>query len=558
VGKLYFGDNLGILRALDSHSVDLVYLDPPFNSKALYNTIFKGPDGVTPVSQVAAFKDTWSWGDEARTCYEGVLGVGGEAATVLKALMSILGRSDMMAYIAMMAARLEVLHRVLKPSGSLYLHCDPSAAHYLKIVLDGIFGRSNFRNEISWRRQNAHNDTKQGRRQYGNVRDVIFFYTTSDAWTWNPQYTSYDPDYIAKSYRHIEAQSGRRFTLSDMTGPGGAAKGNPEYEVMGVTRHWRYSRAEMGRLITEGRVHQSRPGKVPRQKRYLDEMPGVALQNDWGDIRPAAKRERVGYPTQKPLALMERILSASSNPGDVVLDPFCGCGTTVHAAQRLERDWIGIDITHYAVTVIEERLKRECNLNRVEVIGRPTTLEEARVLADKWPYQFQYWANWLIGARAYKETKGADGGIDGLFHFPNGGRDGLVLSSVKGGRNVGPEAVRSLIGVVEGAQADLGVLVVLEKITKAMRDTAESAGYVRTPMVKRPRVQILTVEDLLKGNKPDLPEPYPSLTGAVGFHAKAARAPDPQLTLPLLFHGAAGGRSKEGQFFIDPRAVYAT
>jgi DNA modification methylase len=558
VGKLYFGDNLDILRGLDPRSVDLVYLDPPFNSKALYNTIFKQPDGVTPLSQVAAFNDTWSWGDEARACYEGVLGSGGAAANVLKALMSILGRSDMMAYIAMMAARLEVLHYVLKPSGSLYLHCDPSASHYLKIVLDGIFGRTNFRTEISWRRQNAHNDTKQGRRQYGNVRDVIFFYTPSDRWIWNPQYTKYDPDYVAKFYKHAEPETGRRFRLSDMTGPGGAAKGNPEYEVMGVTRYWRYSRAEMNRLIAEGRVYQTKTGNVPQQKRYLDEMPGVALQNDWGDIRPAAKKERVGYPTQKPLALMERILSVSSNPGDLVLDPFCGCGTTVHAAERLGRDWIGIDITHYAVSVIEERLKRECGLSRVEVIGRPTTLQDAGALAEKWPYQFQYWANWLIGARAYKETKGADGGIDGLFHFPNGGRDGLVLSSVKGGRNVGPEAVRSLIGVVEGSGADLGVLVVLEKVTKAMRDAAESAGYVRTPMIKRPRVQILTVEDLLQGKKPDLPEPYPALTGAVGFHAKTTQKHDAQLTLPLLFHGTGGKSSKPEQLFIDPRAVYAT
>ncbi|HYE28853.1 MAG TPA: DNA methyltransferase [Allosphingosinicella sp.] len=458
----------------------------------------------------------------------------------------------------MMAARLEVLHRVLKPSGTLYLHCDPSASHYLKIVLDGIFGRTNFRNEISWRRQSAHNDTKQGRRQYGNVRDVIFFYTISDKWIWNPQYSRYDPDYVTKFYRHVEPGSERRFRLSDMTGPGGATKGNPEYEVMGITRHWRYSRAEMDRLIAEGRVHQAKPGNVPQQKRYLDEMPGVALQNDWGDIKPAAKKERLGYPTQKPLTLMERILSVSSNPGDMVLDPFCGCGTTVHAAQRLDRDWIGIDITHYAVSVIEERLKRECGLERVDVIGRPTTLQDAHILAKNWPYQFQYWANWLIGARAYKETKGADAGIDGLYHFPNGGRDGLVFSSVKGGQNVGPEAVRSLIGVVEGAGADLGVLVVLEKVTKAMRDAAETAGYVRTPMIRRPRVQIVTIADLLQGMKPDLPDPYPSLTGAIGFRSKTAPTPDPQLTLPLSFQGGATKGAKADQFFIDPRAVYSS
>ena len=193
--------------------------------------------------------------------------------------------------------------------------------------------------------------------QYGNVRDVIFFYTKGRTWTWNWLYTAYDESYLSDFYKHVEPETGRRYRLSDLTGPGGAAKGNPAYEVMEVTRYWRFSEEKMQKLIAEGRVVQTRPGAVPAQKRYLDEMPGVSLQNDWNDIKPAAGKESLGYPTQKPLALLERIISASSNEGDLVLDPFCGCGTTVHAAQKLNRRWIGIDVTHLAIHLIQRRLK---------------------------------------------------------------------------------------------------------------------------------------------------------------------------------------------------------
>ncbi len=230
---------------------------------------------------------------------------------------------------------------ILKETGSIYIHCDDTANHYLKSVMDAVFGASNYKSEIPWKRTSAHSDRRQGRRQHGRVHDLLLYYTKGNSWTWNPVYTDYDPDYVSRFYRHVEPGTGRRYRLDNLTGPGGEAKGNPRYEVMGVTRYWRYSKERMQELIDEGRVVQTRPGAVPAYKRYLDEMPGVPLQDLWADINPVASRspERTGYPTQKPLALLERIIQASSNEGDMVLDPFCGCATACVAAEKLGRQW---------------------------------------------------------------------------------------------------------------------------------------------------------------------------------------------------------------------------
>lgn len=296
----------------------------------------------------------------------------------------------MMAYLVMLTARLLELHRVLKPTGSFYLHCDPSASHYIKIVLDGIFGRENFQNEIVWKRSHAHNDGKQGAAHYGRVTDSILFYAVSGKATWNRQYTPYDAAYIARDYRHMDPD-GRRYRIDNMRGPGGAEKGNPYYEVMGVSRYWAYSKAKMDEMIKQGRVIQTKPGAVPQYKRYLDEMPGVPLQSLWDDMPGINNRsgEFLGYPTQKPVSLMERIITASSNSGDVVLDPFCGCGTTIHAAQKLNRQWVGIDITHLAISLIERRLKDAFPGIAFEVHGTPKDLDGARDLARRDKYQFQ-------------------------------------------------------------------------------------------------------------------------------------------------------------------------
>jgi DNA modification methylase len=547
--QLYYGDNLQVLREhIADESVDLIYLDPPFNSKRDYNLLFKTPKASKKTAskaaltveepqaeygdaQITAFEDTWQWGQQAENEFREILKCGNtDVAELMQALRAFLKENDMMAYLTMMCNRLLELHRVLKPTGSLYLHCDPTASHYLKIVLDGVFGKENYRTEISWRRQSAHNDAKQGRKQYGNVRDSIFFYTKDGEWEWNSQYTAYDESYVEDFYKFVDPESGRRYRLSDMTGPGGAAKGNPSYEVMGVTRYWRYTKERMAKLIEDGRVVQTKPGGVPQQKRYLDEMPGVALQNDWDDILPAGGNEYLGYPTQKPLALLERIISASSNEGDVVLDPFCGCGTAVHAAEKLKRQWIGIDITHLAVSLIEKRMKEAFSylagpstgsgraVAGFEVIGTPQDLDAARDLAERDKYQFQLWACTLVGAQPYKGgKKGADGGIDGMLWIEVGGagkgsKTEKVIVQVKGGAQVNRANIATLKGDIDREKAAIGLFITLAEPTKPMIAEAAAAGHWEAPLAfggqqDFPKIQILTIEGLLNGTeRPQFPD----------------------------------------------------
>ena len=457
MNQLYYGDNLNVLRtSIADESVDLIYLDPPFNSKRDYNLLFKSPKGHDSDASITAFEDSWHWGGQAEREFDELMHQANtDVAEMMKALRAFLGENDMMAYLTMMANRLLELHRVLKPTGSLCLHCDPTASHYLKIVLDGVFGKVNFRTELSWKRQSAHNDAKQGRKQYGNVRDIIFFYTKTDDWKWNWLYTAYDEKYVDDFYRHVEENTERRYRLSDITAPGGASpeKRNPHYEFLGVTRYWRYSRETMDKLYAEGRIVQTGPGRVPAYKRYLDEMPGVGLQNDWSDIKPASGNEALGYPTQKPLSLLERIIEASTNKGDVVLDPFCGCGTAVHAAQKLKRQWIGIDITHLAISLIEKRLKDAFGARcKYKTEGTPGDLDAARDLALRDKYQFQWWAVSLVEAQPYQgKKKGADGGIDGLKFFRDVDKKEVrkIVVSVKGGESVGLTMIKDLITTVD-------------------------------------------------------------------------------------------------------------
>ena len=347
---IWTGDNLDILRGLNSETIDLIYLDPPFNS----NRTYSAPIGSRAAG--AAFEDTWTL-DREDVAWMGM--IADQHPGVHNVVMAAGTHSTgMQSYLRMMAVRLLEMRRVLAPTGSIYLHCDPTASHYLKMLMDAVFRPDRFRNEIVWQRTSAHSDGSQGRRQFGRNCDVILFYTTSrDEWTWNAQHTEYDQGYLDGC--RVEPETGRRYRLSDITGPGAAAKGNPRYEVMGVTRYWRYSRQKMQQLIAEGRVVQSAPGRVPRYKRYLDEMPGRPVQALWDDINPVGShaKERIGYPTQKPLALLTRIIEASSDPGDVVLDPFCGCATACVAADNLSREWVGIDISPKAVELVHMRLR---------------------------------------------------------------------------------------------------------------------------------------------------------------------------------------------------------
>ena len=418
--KLYFGDNLQILRDyVADESIDLIYLDPPFNSQANYNVLFGEKNGSQSQAQITAFEDTWHWGQEAEAAYHEVVAQGlKKLADVMQAFRSFLGQNDMMAYLIMMAPRLAELHRILKPTGSVYLHCDPTASHYLKLTMDAVFDPRNFKNEITWKRTTAHGDSRQGAQHFGRNVDTILFYTKSNDYLWNQQHVEYAKSYVDSRYRHVDPTSGRRYFLDNIIGPGGAAKGNPQYEFLGVTRYWRYSRERMEQLYKEGRIVQPRPGAVPRYKRYLDEMKGQPLQALWTDIDPinSQAKERLGYPTQKPEALLERIITTSSNEGDLILDPFCGCGTTINVAERLHRRWIGIDITHLAIALIRNRIQDTFGpeLLPYEVIGDPKDMAGARALAEYDRYQFQWWAVGLVSARpAQDKKKGADSGIDG-------------------------------------------------------------------------------------------------------------------------------------------------
>ena len=552
--RLHYGDNLAVLRGQDANgrpyvadsSVDLIYLDPPFNSRQDYNVLFAEKDGTRSASQITAFKDSWEWNEEAARAYEEVVEGGGRVADAMRAFRTLLGGTDMLAYLAMMAPRLIELRRVLKPTGSIYLHCDPTASHYLKLLLDAVFGSLMFRSEIVWKRSSAHNDGKQGRKVHGHIHDVIFFYTKGDEWTWNPTHTEYDRSYIDTFYRHVEEGSGRRYRLGDLT----AAKpgGDVSYEWKGrgpyKGRFWAYSRTNMEELDRQGRLVYSKSG-MPSYKRYLDEMPGVSIQDLWIDIPPIPPQaqERLRYSTQKPEALLERILRASSNEGDVVLDPFCGCGTTIQVAQKLNRRWIGIDITHLAINLIKNRLTDtfgEDIKKTYEVIGEPKDLAGAAQLAEENKYQFQYWALSKVDAQPMGGIKkGADRGIDGrkFFHDDRSGKSKQIILSVKGGRNVGVSEVRDLIGVLQREQAEIGVYISFEKPTAPMQREAAEAGFYNSPAgTKYPKVQLLTIKDLLEDGKR---VEFPRLLDAT-FKKAPRHRPAAATNRPLSFDVAEG------------------
>jgi DNA modification methylase len=542
MNQLYYGDNLDVLkRHIQDESVDLVYLDPPFNSSASYNVLFAERDGTQAASQIKAFEDTWRWDQEAARAFEQVVEAGGRPSQAMQAFRTFLGESDMMAYLAMMAPRLVELRRVLRPTGALYLHCDPTASHYLKLLLDGVFMPQNFRAEIIWQRSSAHNDTAQGLKQPGRIHDVILFYTKSNVWTWNPQFTDYGDDYVTQ--RFVNTDDHGKYKDADLSArkPGGdtsyewrikrptggawtsdtdeewrAPKVGWEYKAVGPPRgrYWAYSRENMRLFAEADRLHYFATG-TPRLKQYANDMRGVGLQDIWTDLPPinAKAAERLGYPTQKPEALLERIVKASSNDGDTVLDPFCGCGTTIAAAQKLNRRWIGVDITHLAITLIRGRLTDTFQgAATYEVIGEPVSQPDAAKLAADDPYQFQWWALGLVGARPVEQKKGADKGIDGRIYFHVGdNKTHQIILSVKAG-HLGVSQIRDLRGVLDREKAEMGILISLEEATGPMRKEAASAGFYTSPWGKHPRIQMVTIEDLLTGKTIDRPPLQASVT----------------------------------------------
>ena len=526
---LYFGDNLYWLRdktKFPDGSVDLIYLDPPFNSNRNYNVLFKESDVRESEAQIHAFEDTWTWSQDVQdVADEFWLTAPEKPQQMLKSMISALGRNDVTAYLTMMAPRLVELHRVLKLTGSIYLHCDSTASHYLKLLMDATFGPANFRNEIIWKRADTvKGNFGQGARSFDRNTDTLLFYTKSSNSVFNPPFSSYRDEYVQNFYKYTEPDTGRRYRLISMTGPGGAAKGNPLYEVMGVSRYWRYSKERMQELIAAGLVVQTSPGAVPLRKQYLDEGKGVPVQSLWDDVSALHSQasERLGYPTQKPLALLERIVAASSNPGDIVLDPFCGCGTAVHAAQKLGRRWIGIDITPLATNLIRDRLQRAFPGLKVSIEGWPSDMAGAVALAaqeDK--YHFQDWAVIECGARPAggERRKGADRGVDGVLPFLDGRTPKRGIVSVKAG-STGPTHVRDLAGVVSRDEdAAFGVFICLHPPTKPMIQEALNQGtWVSEYDGKTyPRIQLLSAQDLLDGKSVRMP---PSRTAVF---AQAAR-----------------------------------
>jgi len=529
MNTLYYGDNRDILpRYIKDETVDLIYLDPPFKSNQDYNVLFAEQSGEKSAAQIMAFEDTWHWNEESAKWFEHVVSKGGKAGDLLVAFHRFLGENDMMAYLANMAPCLVELRRVLKPTGSIYLHCDPTASHYLKLLMDAVFGAVNFRNEISWRRSQpkSHNSLRMSR-----AHDIILFYSKSSSATYNQQYTAHDESYVEKFYKYIEEETGRRYRLDNLANPN-KNRPNLTYEFppkSGVTRVWRWTKERMTREWKAGRVVLHGNAKVVAYKRYLDEMQGTPVTDYWDDIehlhgttrKPDVQSEALGYPTQKPEALLERIINTSSNEGDIVLDPFCGCGTAVAAAERLGRNWIGIDITHLAITLIKQRLRSGFKIepsSNYNVVGEPKDLAGAEQLARDDKYQFQWWALDLVGARPEEQKKGADHGIDGRRYFVDGKDRHLesIIISVKGGK-VSVKDVRDLRGVIDREKAAIGLFITLEPPTGPMKAEAASAQYysslwrdqkhkhVEELVTKHPRLQILTIEELLSGKHPDLP-----------------------------------------------------
>ncbi len=505
---LWYGDNLDVLRAhIAPESVDLIYLDPPFNSNRSYNVLFGHKHGEEANAQIVAFDDTWTWAPETEQLYLEMLSGGAPArvADALQAMHGLVGEGEVMAYLVMMAARLVELHRVLKPTGSLYLHCDPTASHYLKVLMDAIFGVGNFQNEIVWKRFNFHADA----RRFGRVTDRILFYARSSEFTFNRLRVPFSAEYEATKFAHVD-EDGRRFGLSDLNPPAGRG---PVYEFNGVTKAWRITEEKMRQLHAEGRIYTK--SKNARLKRYLDELDGQALHELWGDVSPINSQaaERLGYPTQKPQALLERIIAASSNEGDVVLDPFCGCGTTIAAAQALGRRWIGIDVTYIAIDLVRRRLEDTYGEKLdYELHGIPRDLAGAKALFKESPFDFERWAVSMVNGQPNEKQVG-DKGIDGVIRFPLDAKTsvGRCIVSVKGGGQINPAMVRDLAGTITNHKAEMGVLITMDRATPGMIDAANHGGSYTWPVNEAtfPRVQVITVAQLLKGEQPNLP---PALT----------------------------------------------
>jgi site-specific DNA-methyltransferase (adenine-specific) len=549
---LFYGDNLDVLRGrfqdgrpyIADESVDLIYLDPPFNSNADYNAFFAEQDGSRAAAQIKAFEDTWEWNQASARAYHQFIEdaeVPDRARRAMIAFRDLLGDSNMLAYLAMMAPRLVELRKKLKPTGSLYLHCDPTASHYLKVLLDGVFGAEGFRNEIIWKRHNARSSDQR----WPRVHDIILFYAKAKP-LFKLEYVAGEKAKLPHTL--ITGTDGLKYQTFELTAAG-TRNGETGQAWRGFNptdmgRHWGNLPTKLDEWDAAGLIHWPKGGGFPRRRaeQPFDENRLVAVGDVWTDIDRInqAAKERLGYPTQKPVALLERIIQASANEGDTVLDPFCGCGTTIAAAQKLNRRWIGIDVTSLATTLIKSRLNDQYGpeiAKTYRVIGEPTTVQDAERLAASDPYQFQWWALGLVGARPVEQKKGGDKGIDGrlYFHDDASAASKQAIFSVKAGQSLNPGMVRDLGHVVGREKAAIGVLLTMREPTAGMRTEAAGAGFYRSPGWHKdyPRLQIISVADLLAGKQVDLPP-----SGDFRTFKKSPKIAKPGPTTPKFFDDA--------------------
>jgi site-specific DNA-methyltransferase (adenine-specific) len=571
VSKLYYGDNLDVLREhVADASIDLVYLDPPFNSNAGYNVLFKAANGSASDASIEAFDDTWTWGEASQHALLDIAsGTNRPLQVMMDAMHNAIGENPLMAYLAMMAVRLVELHRVLKPTGSLYLHCDPTASHYLKLVLDAVFGPERFLNEIIWRRTGSHNP----RRSFGPIHDTILVYTRSSDYLFNLVRRPYMKGHVLS--RYSKGANGRmRFSSGGnvLTGAGATNGASGEiwrgFDPGAKKRHWAvpgfYEAAmpasylslntveKLEALFQAGLVELQEGLAWPIMVRELDERDGTPLGDVWayqpytqgtvwGDpakaidedvmwLGPTAP-ERLGYPTQKPVGLLERIIQSSSNPGDVILDPFCGCGTAVDAAQKLGRSWIGIDVTHIAIGMIEDRMRSGYPGIAFETIGVPKDLASAERLAEEDPHQFQQWVSWQVGGFP-REKKGGDKGVDGWFNYLAAkGRIETGVISVKAGDHVNPTMVRDLGRVMARDKHRFGLFVMKGAPTKGMRDEAASQPVIETEFGRFPALQFVTLAELFTGLRPKLPPLISPVKKAARVETRVSHQPGSQGSL---------------------------
>jgi site-specific DNA-methyltransferase (adenine-specific) len=536
--KLFYGDNLDVLRnEIASESVDLVYLDPPFNSNAGYNVLWSTAGHAADAS-IEAFDDTWTWGEASKSALMDIAsGTNRNLQVLMEAMHSAVGENPIMAYLAMMAVRLVELHRVLKPSGSLYLHCDPTASHYLKLVLDAVFGAQNFQAEIIWRRTNSRSTSGK----WPRLHDVIFHYSRTPRAIFHRQQA---PGELSKvPHTLITGADGLKYNTFELTGAGRTKEGESGQPWRGfdpdkMGRHWGYSHAQLDEWDAAGLIHFPSNKGFPRRRAEepFDPLNRLVTVGDvWSDIDRLNQtaKERLNYPTQKPRALLERIVSASSNPGDVVLDPFCGCGTAVDAAEKLGRSWIGIDITHIAIGMIEDRMRSGYQGIQFETIGVPRDIDGALRLAADDKHQFQQWACWQVGGYP-REKKGKDKGVDGWFNYlSSSNRIETGVISVKGGENLNPGMVRDLGRVMERDGHKFGLFVTAAMPTKGVREEIESHPLVETDFGRFPGMQVVTIAQFFHGPKAKLP-PLISPTKKAGrVETRASHQPGAQGALEL-------------------------